>query len=140
MLIGFCNDFVIYSIFGDVDIDILNNTIVDNIICSPLEGRLTIELQIKSKVINKPKRWGEYEHVVLVIDFFCLQDICIEKPMELCNIECVKIIKDMNSYHISFDQNQKTCMDFHYVEARVQRVIPMKYNVEFKRYEVSHLY
>ena len=133
MLIGFENEFVVKNMFGEIDV--FSGAIIDNIIYYPLSGMMTMDIQIKSRAINPPRKWGEYDYISLNIEFFGIKEMHMEMVYEVLTIREYTINKQENYFIMKIVEDSNTSIRFKFSIARIQRVVPMKYKDELEKYE-----
>lgn len=137
MFLGFENEFVIRNIFGEKDV--LTGAVIDNINYQPLDFRMTMDILTKSRVINPPSKWDEWDYVALNIEFFAIKEFNIKINHEVLVVNTSAVRKEKNSYVMEISGENQLSLLFGFSVARVQRVIPMKYSIELKAHEKALL-
>lgn len=133
MFIGFDNGFVIDKIFGENDV--FTGAIIENIDYRPLSGRFTLDVITKSIVVHPPKKWKSWDFVCLSIELFGIKEAHIEINHQLLVADVFKIKHESNLFVLEIENKTTSSIICKFVIARVQRVLPMKYNDEIEKYE-----
>ena len=133
MLLGFDNEFVLSDIFGEGDI--FTGAIIENISYQPLGFNIKMDILTKCSVKNSPAKWKKWDAVCLKIELFGVKEFQTKINHELLLAEVFTVSEDETVYVLEILQNNKSRVFCKFGGGRIQRIVPMKYNDEFKWYE-----
>ncbi|WP_024291036.1 Imm50 family immunity protein [Lacrimispora indolis] len=133
MLLGFDNEFVLSEIFGEDDV--FTGAAIDNINYQPLGFNMKMDVLTKCNVKNSPPKWKAWDIVCLNIELFGVKEFQAKINHELLHSEVFTISKDETMYVLEILGSNKSRVFCKFGGGRIQRIVPMKYNDEFKGYE-----
>lgn len=133
MLLGFDNGFVLSEIFGEADV--FSGAAIDNINYTPLGFNMKMDVLTKCNVRSSPPKWKTWDIVCIKIELFGVKEFQAKIHHELLHADVFKISKDETMYVMEILESDKSRVLCKFGGGRIQRIIPMKYNDEFNRYE-----